>query len=99
MKKFIVDLGVMLGNEKLIPLYCDNNEAIAQVKEPKSHQKSNHILKRFYLIREIVARGDVVVERVPSEINIANPLTKLLSQIIFEHHKDLIGIRYIGDML
>ena len=44
-----------------------------------------------------MTRGDVAVERVPSENNIADPLTKPLSQIVFEHHRDLIEIRHIGD--
>ena len=97
MKKFITNLGVMPGNEESIPLYCDNNGEIAQAKEPRSHQKSKHVLRRFHLIREIMTRGDVVVERVPSKDNIADPLTKPLSQIVFERHRGLMGIRHIGD--
>ena len=56
-----------------------------------------NVLRRFQLIREIVARKDVVMERVPSEDNITDPLTKSLSRIAIECHKDLIEIRYIGD--
>ena len=97
MKKFITELGVVPGSEESISLYCDNNGAIAQAKEPRSHQKSKHVLRRFHLIREIVTRGDVAVERVPSEDNIADPLTKPLSQIVYERHKSLMGIRHIGD--
>ena len=40
-KKFITELGVM--SLDVIPLYCDNNGAIALAKEPRSHQKSKHI--------------------------------------------------------
>ena len=39
MKKFIIDLGVVPGNEELIPLYYDNYRAIIQMREPRSHQK------------------------------------------------------------
>ena len=38
-KKFIIDLGVMPGSEESISLYCDNNGAITQIREPGSHQK------------------------------------------------------------
>ena len=48
----------------VMPLFCDNNGAIAQAKEPRSHQKSKHIERRFHLIREIVGRGDVNVQRI-----------------------------------
>ena len=87
----------MPSSEELIPLYCDNNKAIAKAKELKSHQKSKHFLRRFHLIREIVARGDIVGESVPSKDNITDSLIEPLSQIVFEHHKGLIGIKYIGD--
>ena len=40
-KKFAVELGVMSSDA--IPLYCDNNYAIALAKESRSHQKSTHI--------------------------------------------------------
>ena len=47
---------------------------IAQAKETRSHQKFKLILRRFHLIREIIAGGDEVVERVPSIDNeVTNP--------------------------
>ena len=67
--------------------------------EPLSHQWSNHVLRRYHLIREIVARNDVKVERVQIDDNVADPLTKVLSQSKFEHHLESMGIRYVGDWL
>ena len=40
-KKFAAEIEVMPSDA--IPLYCDNNGAIALAKEPRSHQKSKHI--------------------------------------------------------
>ena len=80
-------------------MLCDNNGAIAQVKEPRFHQKLKHILRRFHLIREILARGDVVMERVPSTDNIADPLTKPLALEVFEHHCICTGLMYKCDWL
>ena len=37
-KKFITDLGVVPSITNPIDAYCDNNGAIAQAKEPRSHQ-------------------------------------------------------------
>ncbi|CAL9064799.1 unnamed protein product [Musa banksii] len=91
LKKFITDLGVVPGSEESTSLYCDNYGAITQIREPRSHQKSKHVLRRFHLIREIVTRGDVVVERVPSEDNIADPLTKP-SILGLEGHMHMVGI-------
>ena len=66
-KKFINELGVVPSIVGPIPLYCDNNGAIAQVKEPRSHQRSKHVLRRYHLIREIIGRQDVKIERVPTD--------------------------------
>ena len=33
------ELGVVPSIVNQIPLYCDNNRAIAQAKEPRSHQR------------------------------------------------------------
>ena len=82
-----------------IPLYCDNNRAIAQAKEPRSHQRSKHVLRRYHLIREIISRQDVKIERVPTDQNIVDPLTKALYQGRFDQHVNAMGIRYMGDWL
>ena len=55
-KIFVFRLGVVLSITNLVDVYCDNNEAIAQAKEPRSHQRSKHILRRFHLILEIIER-------------------------------------------
>ena len=47
MKKFIFELGGFPSIEESVPLLCDNNETIAQAKEPRSHQKSKHILTKW----------------------------------------------------
>ena len=36
-KKFITGLGIVPSISDLADLYCDNNRAIAQAKEPRSH--------------------------------------------------------------
>src|SRR5690606_30287585 len=53
-RKFIVEVGVVPSISNPVDLYCDNNGAITQAKEPRSHQKSKHIQRRYHLIREIV---------------------------------------------
>ena len=55
MCKFIAELEVVPSITDPITVYCDNNGAIAQAKEPRSHQRSKHVLRRYHLIREIIA--------------------------------------------
>ena len=65
-RKFISELGVVPSIVDPVPLYCDNNEAIVQAKEPRSYQMSKHVLRRYHLIREIIGRHDVIIEKVPT---------------------------------
>ena len=48
LKKFVANLGVIPIISDPIPLLCDNNGGIAQLKEPSSHEKSKHILRHFH---------------------------------------------------
>ena len=72
---------------------CDNNDTI-QANEPRSQQKAKHILRRFHLIRVIIARGDVMMEIVPSIDDIVDPLTKLFAQEVFEHQYKRMGLMH-----
>ena len=96
-RNFIAELGMVPSASSPMDLYCDNNGAIAQAKEPRSHQKSKHILRRYHLIRELVDRGDVKICKVHTDLNVADPLTKPLTQPKHEAHTRAIGIRYLND--
>ncbi|KAK8713554.1 hypothetical protein V6N13_148767 [Hibiscus sabdariffa] len=96
-KKFITGLGVIPSISDAVDLYCDNNGAIVQAKEPKSHQRSKHILRCFHLIREIIDRGDVEICKVHTDDNIADPLTKPLAQQKHDRYTESLGIRHMSD--
>ena len=60
-----------------IELFSDNNGAIAQAKEPRSHiNKSKLVMRKFQLIREIVDMKDVMICKVHTNENVVDPLTK-----------------------
>ena len=93
-RKFITELGVVPSIVDLIPLYYDNNGAIAQAKEPRSHQRSKHVLRIYHLIIEIIGRHDVIIEKISTDKNIVDPLTKPLPQTKFDSHVLAYGMRY-----
>ena len=97
MKKFIHELGAIPSSTSPIPLLCDNNGAIAQAKEPRAHSKSKHIERKYHVLREIVGRGDVLIQKVASADNVADPLTKPLTQKVFEKHVESMGLRLVPD--
>ena len=57
-------------------LYGDNNGSIAISKNPQSHQKTKHIERRHFFIREVVESGKIVVPFVCSADNLADFFTK-----------------------
>ena len=87
-----MELGVVPSSSEPIRLYCDNNAAIAQAKESRSHNKSKHVLRKYHLLREIILRGDVAVSRVATDDNVADPLTKGLPQQKHEKHVRGLGL-------
>ena len=52
MKKHIMDLKVVPKIEKPVSLYFHNTGTVIQNKEPRSHYRSKHILRRFHLIKD-----------------------------------------------
>ncbi|KAD4888008.1 hypothetical protein E3N88_20081 [Mikania micrantha] len=97
-KKVIADLDVVPGIRKPIEIFCDNTGAIAQAKEPRSHHKSRHVLRKFHYIREIVERGDIVISKVDTDQNLADPFTKPMTQDKYDQHMNTIGLRFASDM-
>ena len=98
-KNFVQELGVVPSCAQPIVVFCDNNGAIAQAKEPRSHQRSKHIQRRYHLIRDIIDRGDVKMERVASAENVADPLTKALPRSVFVSHRERMGLKHVGSWL
>jgi hypothetical protein len=96
MKKFVSELEVVPSIEGPVELLCDNTGAIAQTKEPRSHHKSKHILRKYHLIREMYDRGDIVVCKVDTEANAADPLTKPLEKKKHDLHASTMGLRLIS---
>ena len=92
-RKFASQLGVVPSIESLIPLFCNNNGAIAFPKEPRSHQKSKYIERHYHIIRELIGKGDVLVQKVASANNATDPLTNALTQLQLNHYLEKMGLR------
>ncbi|RVW37486.1 Retrovirus-related Pol polyprotein from transposon TNT 1-94 [Vitis vinifera] len=93
LRNFLLDLGVVPSVQSPITLYCNNSGAVANSKEPRSHKRAKHIERKYHLIRDIVQRGDVVVMKIASENNLADPFTKSLLSTTFERHVEGMGVK------
>ena len=78
LKKFLMELRVIVKAVDPMILYCDNGGVIAQAKEPRNHKKGKHIERKYHLVREIVQRGDIIIEKIASEDNLTILLLKHL---------------------
>ena len=85
--------------QSAITLYCDNSGVVVNSKEPRSHKRGKHIKRKYHLIHEIVNRGDAKVSQIVLEDNLENPFTKGLTQNIFDHHVEGMGVRCIATWL
>ncbi|KAJ9543955.1 hypothetical protein OSB04_023662 [Centaurea solstitialis] len=95
LRNFLSDLRVVASVSRPIDIFCDNSGAVAQAKEPREHHKSRHVLRKYHLIREIIGRGDVRICKIPTEENVADPLTKPLARVKHEAHANSIGMQYL----
>ena len=82
-----------------ITLFCNNSGAVAQSKDPRNHNKGKHIERKYHIIRDIVAQGDVVIAKIDSVNNLANPITKALPQRTFESYLERMGVRLVHNSL
>ena len=83
LKKFLSDLGVVRMEQVPITLFCDNSGVVAKSKDPRNHKKGKHIERKYHIIRDIVARGDVVVAKIKSANNLTNPFTSKDFRVTF----------------
>ena len=82
------------GASNPMDVYCNNNGAIAQAKEPRKHQKNKHIHMCYHQIREFVEDDSVMICKNHTDSKVADPFTKPLAQTAHEAHARAIGIIY-----
>jgi hypothetical protein len=80
MKQTLLDYGVVL--EK-VPLLCDNESAIKIANNPVQHSRTKHIDIRHHFLRDHVAKGDIILEGVRSNDQLADIFTKPLDKTCF----------------
>nr|GEW68194.1 hypothetical protein [Tanacetum cinerariifolium] len=86
MKNFIRDLGVVPIVQDPIEIYYDNESTVALTKEPKDHEKSKHIKRKYYFIRSKVEEGHMIVNHKRAYDNPADPFTKALAKSRHDKH-------------
>ncbi|GJS16917.1 retrotransposon protein, putative, ty1-copia subclass [Tanacetum coccineum] len=78
-RKFISGLGVVPTIEKPINMYCDNTGAIAIANESGITKGARHFRAKVHYLREVIEFGDIKLEKVHTDDNLADPFTKALA--------------------
>ena len=68
----LLDYGLQVD---IIPIFCDNTNAIAITENPVQHSRTKHIDIKYHFIREHVMNGTVELHFVPSEKQLADIFT------------------------
>ncbi|GKB86198.1 retrovirus-related pol polyprotein from transposon TNT 1-94 [Tanacetum coccineum] len=85
-RKFITGLGVVPTIEEPINMYCDNTRAIAIAKDHGVTKGARHFRAKVHYLRETIEMGNVRIEKVDIDDNLADPFTKALA---FPKHSEL----------
>ncbi|GJZ72313.1 retrotransposon protein, putative, ty1-copia subclass [Tanacetum coccineum] len=78
-RKFISGLGVVPTIEKPINMYCDNTGAIAIANESGITKGARHFRAKVHYLREVIEFGDIKLEKVHTDDNLADLFTKALA--------------------
>ncbi|GJS38908.1 copia protein [Tanacetum coccineum] len=89
MKQALVDYGVRLDD---ILIMYDNKWDIDLSKNPVQHSRTKHIEIRHHFLRDNVQKGNISIEKVSSEDNIADILTKPLKRKPFNYLRLGLGM-------
>ncbi|GJU30561.1 copia protein, partial [Tanacetum coccineum] len=89
MKQALVDYGITLDE---IPIMCDSKRAIDLSKNLVQHSRTKHIDIRHHFLRDNVQKGNISIEKVSSEDNIADILTKPLKREPFNYLRLGLGM-------
>ena len=78
-------------------LLIDNKSAIALAKNPNHHDRNKHIDVKYHFIRECIEEGQVEVDHVRTNYQLADVLTKAVGRVRFVEMRQKLGVREIGD--
>ena len=96
MKQTLKDYGI---NVKNVPLYCDNESDIKIAHNPVQHSKTKHIQIRHHFLRDHVLKGDISIEHVKTEEQLADIFTKPLDEKRFSRLRCELNILESSNVL
>ncbi|GJS42862.1 copia protein [Tanacetum coccineum] len=85
----LIDYDIRLDD---VPIMCDNKCAIDLSKNHVQNSRTKHIEIRHHFLRDNVQKGNISIEKVASEDNIADIFTKPLKREVFNYLRLGLGM-------
>jgi hypothetical protein len=82
LRQVICDLGLYLASAPI--MWCDNTSALALASNPVFHGRTKHIEVDYHFVRECVVRGDICLQFISTDDQVADIFTKALSTPRFQ---------------
>nr|GEV54914.1 retrotransposon protein, putative, Ty1-copia subclass [Tanacetum cinerariifolium] len=82
-------LGIVPTIKEPISMYCNSTGAIAIAKDDGVTKGARHFHAKVHYLREIIKLGDLKIEKIDIDDNLADPFTKALA---FSKHSELTRI-------
>ena len=79
--------------EDAVTVYSDSQSAIHLPRHQALHERTKHVDVRFHFVRDVLAKHLVEVEKVETDDNPADMITKVLPGNKFSHYLELINHR------
>ncbi|GKB24233.1 hypothetical protein Tco_0863634, partial [Tanacetum coccineum] len=91
-RKIISGLGVVLTIEEPINMYCGNTGAIVIANESGITKGARYFHAKVHYLRDVIEYGDIKLEKVHTDDNLADPFTKALAFPKHSEHTKNIGM-------
>jgi hypothetical protein len=93
LKRLLKDLHEEVSDPTMI--YCDNLSSIQLAKNPVFHARTKHIEVHYQFVQERVLSGEVKLQHVPTDRQIADIFTKPLGLDKLRQFSGTLGLRHL----
>jgi hypothetical protein len=89
LRGFLEEIGVLPW---IVKIHCDNQGCINHLRNPVYSKHTKHIAISCHFAREAIAKGQVDFKYIQSARNVADIFTKPLVRLVFQGHRNSLGL-------
>jgi hypothetical protein len=73
-------------------MHCDNQSTLKLANNHVFHARTKHIEVHHHCVRERLLGGEIKLHFIPTDLQLADILTKALARTKFEQHRASLGL-------